>query len=605
GAVMRAGLFITFACVLAGSLGGCPPADTIDETTLAMETSPDAAAATAGASQLSSGVPGAAGPMGSPGAAGTQGPAGPAGPIGRTQAQGRAGSIDDTAPPAPQLLHVRRRLGGVTDFELHWHIPESQVALSSFEVYTSDDPNGDEGTLLAVVPGAARKADIQLFGDSGVHRFWVVGTSYTGVDGPRSEEYVVDTQARVAYVADSEHPGTSELFVVRPGEAPVTVSQPLIAGAAVQPPEWSPDGRMLMYRVHVPGQPYYSLFVGRPDGSVEPTMLADGEYGITRFAWSPDARHVAFAINDVLQLVRIDPSTLEHTTVWTSGDGYVVRWLWSPNGRWLAFMFQTSEATQAMLYDVLTGDVSPIDIPVRWHASWLWRPNGDQLLIQRDYDNATSRRPLMQFDAQTGASRVALDLGQWSYDYFEMSPDGSRLALGGAGAYFVGLASLSGEEPINIRTLMGLTDSEKIENWDWSPDGQWIRCVYRELSWPTTIYRTMVAPAAFVGAEMRDLGDGYYGDWLPDGRLMFGQSGAYTIADPDSDLAIPMAVPNLGLSSADGGRLLFADYTTHELQVSSSLGGTPQVIAGPFPNANHIGYLQWSPLCFELETTSQ
>lgn len=599
---MRSTQLITMACVLAGSLGGCPPADTVDETMLVAERSPGGAADPAGSSQSSSGVPGAAGPMGSPGAVGPQGPAGPAGPAGATGAPGLAGPIDDTAPPAPTLLHVRRKLGGISDFELRWHMPDSAVALSAFEVYTSDDPNGDAGTLIAVVPGAARHADIQLFGDAGVHRFWVVGTSYTGVEGPRSEEYVVDTQARVGYVADSEHPGTSELFVARPGEAPVRVSQPLIAGAAVQPPHWSPDGRMLMYRVSVPGQPFYSVYVGRSDGSAEPAMLAEGEGGITQPAWSPDARHVAFAVDNVLHVVQIDPSTLEHTTVWTSGDGYVVRWLWSPNGRWLAFMFQTSETTQAMLYDMLSGEVTPIDIPVRWHASWLWRPNGDQLLIHRDYDNATSQWPLMLYDALTGTSRFALNV---SFDYFEMSPDGTRLALSDSSTYFVWLASLSGEEPVNIRQSLGLSDREMIENWDWSPDGRWIRCVYRELSYPTTIYRTLVAPAAFVGAEMRDLGDGYYGDWLPDGRLMFGQAGAYTIAEPDSDLAIPMAVPSLGLSSADGGRLLYYDHATRELLMSSSLGGGPQVIAGPFPNANYLGYFQWSPLCYELETTSQ
>ena len=98
---------------------------------------------------------------------------------------------------------------------------------------------------------------------------------------------------------------------------------------------WSPDGASVAYTSDATGS--YELYVRPADGSGEPRRLTRGaDAWITRTAWSPDARWIAFADNaNRLRTVEVASGRtveVDQTTASSLAD-----FTWSGDSRWLAY----------------------------------------------------------------------------------------------------------------------------------------------------------------------------------------------------------------------------------------------------------------------------
>jgi WD40 repeat protein len=129
--------------------------------------------------------------------------------------------------------------------------------------------------------------------------------------------------------------GSQQLVILRP----LRGKQRLLARGEGSGPYWSPDGRWIAYGSN-------GLWLVRPDGTQRHRLVA----GVSDFAWDPDGRRLALAGHSRRQGYRLG---------FVQVDGRGLRWLrlkvspelgsppWSPDGRYIAFAGrQNSDAVQ-------------------------------------------------------------------------------------------------------------------------------------------------------------------------------------------------------------------------------------------------------------------
>lgn len=104
-------------------------------------------------------------------------------------------------------------------------------------------------------------------------------------------------------------------------------------------PAWSPDGHSLAF-IRVAGRTASIRTIG-VDGSRE-RRIAGVKPDTTGLAWSPDGRHIAFAVPESIAVVSV---TTGRTRVLVSeSDNNLSSPTWSPNGRTLAYAAGWSDA---------------------------------------------------------------------------------------------------------------------------------------------------------------------------------------------------------------------------------------------------------------------
>lgn len=187
-------------------------------------------------------------------------------------------------------------------------------------------------------------------------------------------------------------------------------------------PEWSPEGRQLLFR----GGRTDDLYLIRPDGSGGRQLTRDRAHEQAA-AWSPDGAKIAFQrwapkVGSSIWVLRLRTGAKRQLTRNTLGAGQPS---WSPDGSRIAFVSARPQAGYEpelwlinadgshphRLFPALTGASDP-----------KWAPDGNRLLIT-DGDN------LYVIDAKRGRTRVVIPLGSSIEPFPEWSPDGQKIVF--------------------------------------------------------------------------------------------------------------------------------------------------------------------------------
>jgi tricorn protease len=140
-------------------------------------------------------------------------------------------------------------------------------------------------------------------------------------------------------------------------------------GVRERGPEWSPDGKRVVYLSDATGE--YEVYVRNADGSGEPKRLTtDGAPWKFDPKWSPDGRKLVYGDRKFrLRVLDVDSGTVQDVDTGRRGDltGYV----WSPDSKWLAYekdhpnripgigVWSAASGKASLLGDGLTPDHSP------------------------------------------------------------------------------------------------------------------------------------------------------------------------------------------------------------------------------------------------------
>lgn len=412
------------------SFGGCPSQDAGQNS----DNGSDGSNGTAGTA-------GAAGALGAPGPQGTPGPIGPAGPI------------DTTAPAAPTSLWITNSpLAIPPNYELRWIPGASTPPIQYFKIYQSPDViNSADDTLLSgVVPGPSDRAVLPIFVGSGIRHFRVAAVSYTGVEGPLSPEFAVDTTARVAFGSDRAIDEQFNLYVGAPGAAPTSVSGTLVTGGNASNGIWSPTARHLAFVADADTDEVQELYVAPADGSaarlkISGALVAGGEVENFGYAWSPDATRLIYRADQItddvteLFVTRADgsaaPVALSGPLV--AGGDVTGTTEWSPDGTRIVFAADKDlDGTSSLYVVVADGSAPPVRVsapPVAGVSAFpyvdLWSPDSTRILFTVHDSIAATNDVLVASADGSGAISLTGAFPTMAGTAIWWSPDGTRVAF--------------------------------------------------------------------------------------------------------------------------------------------------------------------------------
>lgn len=481
-------------------------------------------------------------------------------------------------PAAPTSLRTVTSPAGPSEYLLQWNAPGGNVPIDHYIVYHASRTFESPEDALDATPMPAGTADapIQLPTDSGFQHFRVSAVSDEGVEGALSDAYVVNTTARLAFVADKEVDGVDELFVTfstDPSASNITGDR--IDEATVSEDEfaWSPNGTHVAFTADLETKGLVELYVVdargfRPPevqqsaralqrvpvfGQAQPTKIsgelaADGR--VSTLYWSPDATRVAFvARKNAAQAneVYVAPADGSSEPVKISGElpegtavsAYQVAW--SPDCRRIAFIIDGRMVSRDELYLAeASGQGKPLNVSQRIlpggdTTGFAWSPDGSQLAVRISPEGSTDRQLFLtssDIDENTAIAGVPVAAGD--VPDFSWSPDGSMLAfkadIDGDGAYPLYVVAADGGVVVPVSDK--LTENGRIVNHKWSPDSK--RIAFRHFNEADQINELRITGTDGVGEPLLlsgtyDLSNLAFRNflWSPDStQLAF-------LADPD------------------------------------------------------------------------
>lgn len=242
----------------------------------------------------------------------------------------------------------------------------------------------------------------------------------------------------------------------------------LTYGKAANQPRWSPDGRHIAFLRKLPhAEGKVGLWIMRAGGG-EPWPLTATDHdnlgAITKFAWSPDGRQLAFLAlphdeekekrrkerDDAihwqvdydfahLHLVDFTPTPGQSSVAkqLTSGRFHVQNLAWSPDGARIALIHvptpQLESWPQGKLATIAAdgSEAEPIDLgpATNWTAALAWSPDGQWLATNVSTEGATWAYAgrLMLYPAAGGAPRPLAAVSDEQPDVLGWAPDGSAV----------------------------------------------------------------------------------------------------------------------------------------------------------------------------------
>ncbi len=159
---------------------------------------------------------------------------------------------------------------------------------------------------------------------------------------------------------------------------PLTVAPMRAAG-----PQWSPNGKHIVFEGYVPGGPMRAYVVSAEGGPLEEIWKQDGEKSLP--VWSPDGESIALALNvnapdapaEQRGIFIVNWKTRQAMKV-PASDGLTFP-LWSPEGKHL--VARTPDHRKVLRFDPRTQSWQEIFSGSRL-AGLAWSPRGDSLYVQ-------------------------------------------------------------------------------------------------------------------------------------------------------------------------------------------------------------------------------
>jgi TolB protein len=170
-------------------------------------------------------------------------------------------------------------------------------------------------------------------------------------------------------IAFGLHGSNPEMASVKPDGTGLT----MLGGG--HDPTFSPDGKLICYTGHPP-EGGVTVYVMNWDGSGKRRLVAGAsEVGATFPNWSPDGRRLvySFPVKDALELftINLDGTGARQLTTF-GGTSVCTPAAWSPDGRWISFrrtdeMYWSNPVRMKAVYDGKPADKRPV---------WVIRPDG-------------------------------------------------------------------------------------------------------------------------------------------------------------------------------------------------------------------------------------
>lgn len=299
----------------------------------------------------------------------------------------------------------------------------------------------------------------------------------------------------------------------------------IVAGSAVPPPLWSPDGR-------------YVLFVGwpkEPPDSVEDHIrwFAFGELFVLdlkkqvisqltenterefHVSWSPDSSQIAFTQQDGesfdIYIARPDGSETILIKNIENSNSYQGDISWSPDAGQIAYTRMNTESAWDTyilnLQDLQSKKITNFD---GWEWDPKWSPDGTTIAM-RYGDDATPREGLFLIDSSGGNFR-RLTPKRYQVIDFDWAPDGSKIVFACRQGVFI--VKKDGSETIRLTNLINLWPYHSYRSPRWSPEGEYLTFI------KTTGYSVMYHSNDIVvvrndGSEKQQIteGVGVHLDW--------------------------------------------------------------------------------------------
>ncbi len=236
------------------------------------------------------------------------------------------------------------------------------------------------------------------------------------------------------------------------------------------------------------GPPTRRGVCGSSERRTPPRHVADG-FLDSPWSWSPTGAQLAYADDD--ELILLDPTMWTHTRIATAA-GTISKIAWGPDGRSIAYSIEPppTGASDPSSFGVivLRSGGEPVQVSLAAGVEGLvWSPDGSSLLL----DRVMSDRSLIEVVATDGSDERVLVEGPMHEGPGApvWSPDGDRIAfirsprVGGGYRMEIWVIDVDGRGQIRL----GVGDSE---TWGggpvWSPDS-------RRVAWASFFGRNWVA----------------------------------------------------------------------------------------------------------------
>ncbi len=187
-------------------------------------------------------------------------------------------------------------------------------------------------------------------------------------------------RGQIVFAAETYYGAGGDLYLVNADGS--HLRQLTRSRAAEQNPDWSPNGRSIVYvnegggRGQAPG-----LYRMAANGSRKRVFFT-GDDQIDNPAWSPDGRRVAFSC-----------TRSDHLEIWTysiagrlkqiTHDGFAVQPTWSPNGNRLAYIGLSVRRQAMLVVSAADGTKKRVISNTLASASYpVWSPNGRWIALR-------------------------------------------------------------------------------------------------------------------------------------------------------------------------------------------------------------------------------
>lgn len=146
-------------------------------------------------------------------------------------------------------------------------------------------------------------------------------------------------------------------------------------------PQWSPDGKSILYTSYKEGQPYLYIF----------ELYTGKETRISNYAginigarWSPTGREIALTLskdgNPELYILDIESKEVKRLT---NNSGIDVSPAWAPDGKKIAFVSDIAGNPNIYVIDSDGANLKRLTFEGKYNASPAWSPKGDKISFAR------------------------------------------------------------------------------------------------------------------------------------------------------------------------------------------------------------------------------